>query len=143
MRLCGQQAVWNYEEENGLLTIQGVGAMEDYTEPEQVPWNSLMQEIKVVVIRDGITTVGDYAFAGCSNLQEVTLPGSVEIVGVFSFKGCTGLREIVIPEGVRVLASKAFLQCIKKSLSAIYSYRRGYAGVRKMRISGGSFLSGK
>ena len=34
MRLCGQQAVWNYEEENGLLTIQGVGAMEDYTEPE-------------------------------------------------------------------------------------------------------------
>ena len=59
MRLCGQQAVWNYEEENGLLTIQGVGAMEDYTEPEQVPWNSLMQEIKVVVIRDGITTVGD------------------------------------------------------------------------------------
>ena len=45
---------------------------------------------------------------GCSNLQEVTLPGSVEIVGVFSFKGCTGLREIVIPEGVRVLASKAF-----------------------------------
>ena len=108
MRLCGQQAVWNYEEENGLLTIQGVGAMEDYTEPEQVPWNSLMQEIKVVVIRDGITTVGDYAFAGCSNLQEVTLPGSVEIVGVFSFKGCTGLREIVIPEGVRVLASKAF-----------------------------------
>lgn len=37
MRLCGQQAVWNYEEENGLLTIQGVGAMEDYTEPEQVP----------------------------------------------------------------------------------------------------------
>lgn len=119
--------------------------MEDYTEPEQVPWNSLMQEIKVVVIRDGITTVGDYAFAGCSNLQEVTLPGSVEIVGVFSFKGCTGLREIVIPEGVRVLASKAFQFCsaLKKSLSAIYSYRRGYAGVRKMRISGGSFLSGK
>ena len=42
-RLCGQQAVWNYEEENGLLTIQGVGAMEDYTEPEQVPWNTLIQ----------------------------------------------------------------------------------------------------
>lgn len=61
-RLCGQQAVWNYEEENGLLTIQGVGAMEDYTEPEQVPWNTLIQEIKTVVIRNGITTVGDYAF---------------------------------------------------------------------------------
>ena len=118
MRLCGQQAVWNYEEENGILTIQGVGAMEDYTEPEQVPWNSLMQEIKVVVIRDGITTVGDYAFAGCSNLQEVTLPGSVEIVGVFSFKGCTGLREIVIPEGVRVLASKAFQFC--SALKKVY-----------------------
>ena len=139
MRLCGQQAVWNYEEENGLLTIQGVGAMEDYTEPEQVPWNSLMQEIKVVVIRDGITTVGDYAFAGCSNLQEVTLPGSVEIVGVFSFKGnChSGRCQGAGIQGISVL------QCIKKSLSAIYSYRRGYAGVRKMRISGGSFLSGK
>ena len=111
MRLCGQQAVWNYEDESGLLTIRGVGAMEDYTDPEQVPWKSLIQEIKAVVIRDGITTVGDYAFAGCCNLQEVTLPGSVEIVGVFSFKGCTGLKEIVIPEGVRVLASKAFQFC--------------------------------
>ena len=108
MRLCGQQAVWNYEEENGILTIQGVGAMEDYTDPEQVPWNTFIQKIKTVVIRDGITTVGDYAFAGGSNLQEVSLPGSVEIVGVFSFKGCTELKEIVIPEGVRVLASKAF-----------------------------------
>ena len=56
MRLCGQQAVWNYEEENGLLTIQGVGAMEDYTDPEQVPWNTFIQKIKTVVIRDGITT---------------------------------------------------------------------------------------
>ena len=111
MRLCGQQAVWNYEEENGLLTIQGVGAMEDYTDPEQVPWNTFIQKIKTVVIRDGITTVGDYAFAGGSNLQEVSLPGSVEIVGVFSFKGCTVLKEIVIPEGVRVLASKAFQFC--------------------------------
>ena len=111
MRLCGQQAVWNYEEENGILTIQGVGAMEDYTDPEQVPWNTFIQKIKTVVIRDGITTVGDYAFAGGSNLQEVSLPGSVEIVGVFSFKGCTELKEIVIPEGVRVLASKAFQFC--------------------------------
>ena len=111
MRLCGQQAVWNYEEENGILTIQGVGAMEDYTDPEQVPWNTFIQKIKTVVIRDGITTVGDYAFAGGSNLQEVSLPGSVEIVGVFSFKGCTVLKEIVIPEGVRVLASKAFQFC--------------------------------
>ena len=51
MRLCGQQAVWNYEEENGILTIQGVGAMEDYTDPEQVPWNTFIQKIKTVVIR--------------------------------------------------------------------------------------------
>lgn len=62
--------------------------------------------------------MGDYAFAGCSNLQEVTLPGSVDIVGVFSFKGCTGLREIVIPEGVRVLASKAFQFC--SALKKVY-----------------------
>ena len=110
-RLCGQQAVWEYEEDKGRLIIQGVGAMDDYTEPEQVPWNALIQEIKTVVIRDGITTVGDYAFAGCSNLQEVTLPGSVEIVGVFSFKYCTDLKEIFIPEGVKVLASKAFQFC--------------------------------
>ena len=117
-RLCGQQAVWEYEEDKGRLIIQGVGTMEDYTEPEQVPWNALIQEIKTVVIRNGITTVGDYAFAGCSSLQEVTLPGSVEIVGVFSFKGCTGLKEIVIPEGVRVLASKAFQFC--SALKKVY-----------------------
>ena len=37
MRLCGQQAVWNYEEEDGILTIQGVGAMEDYTDRNRYP----------------------------------------------------------------------------------------------------------
>ena len=108
MRLCGQQAVWNYEEENGLLTIQGVGAMEDYTEPEQVPWNSLMQEIKVVVIRDGITTVGDYAFAGCISLESVVIPAQVNYIAYRAFKGCINLKNVKILNKNIVLGMEAF-----------------------------------
>lgn len=108
---CGKHAVWSYKEETGRLTVAGTGAMEDFVEPEQAPWNSLLLNIKEVVIQEGITTVGDYAFVGCANLKEVTLSGTVEIVGVFSFSCCTSLEEITIPEGVKVLASKAFQYC--------------------------------
>ena len=50
--------------------------------------------IKTVTIGDGITSIGDYAFCGCSGLTELTLPNSVTSIGGYAFAYCSGLSKI-------------------------------------------------
>ena len=54
-------------------------------------------EIKDLVIPNSVTSIGDYAFNGCSGLTSVTIPNSVTSIGYQAFSECTGLTEITIP----------------------------------------------
>ena len=62
-------------------------------------------------IPDSVTTIGDYAFAGCRGLTSITIPDSVTSIGEGAFGGCTGLTSIVIPEGVKEIKENPFLMC--------------------------------
>ena len=64
-----------------------------------------------VVIEPGVTTIGNFAFNGCTGLTSVTIPGSVETIGNYAFNGCTGLTSVTIPEGVTTIGSSAFFGC--------------------------------
>jgi hypothetical protein len=59
--------------EKGTLTISGEGAMPDYAYAS-APWYSSRSSITTVVIEDGVTRIGNYAFADCSGLTSVTIP---------------------------------------------------------------------
>ena len=76
--------------ESGVLTIAGTGAMDDVDQP----WENARGLIIKVVIRPGITQIGDLAFAGCENLTSVEIPASVFSVGRDAFLGCTSLALI-------------------------------------------------
>ena len=69
------------------------------------------EEVKDLVIPDGVTNIGSYAFSGCSALTSVTIPNSVTSIGDYAFKGCTGLTAIDIPNGVTSIGSGAFTYC--------------------------------
>lgn len=71
---CGENVTWCFEMESGILTISGSGEMENY-EAEQAPWYPMREKITAVVVEEGVTSVGDYAFYNCPNLTSVTLPG--------------------------------------------------------------------
>lgn len=60
----------------------------------------------------GVTSIGDYAFYGCSNLATVTLPEGITSIGKEAFRGCERLTAIRIPSSVQAIGRYAFYECI-------------------------------
>ena len=75
-----------------VLTINGNGEMGDY-DWDGGPWG---KEISKVIIEDGVTSIGDYAFVDCSSLTSVTIPDSVMNIGCDAFFYCYGLTNIYV-----------------------------------------------
>ncbi|MBP0968119.1 MAG: leucine-rich repeat domain-containing protein [Oscillospiraceae bacterium] len=64
-----------------------------------------------LVIPDGVTGIGDVAFACCETLTSVTFPQSLKKIGIASFSDCTGLTAVTVPDGVTEIANFAFNNC--------------------------------
>ena len=82
-----------------------------------------------VNIPNGVTTIGNGAFSGCSGLTSVNIPNSVTTIGSDAFSGCSGLTSVNIPNGVTTIEYAAFADCtgltsvnIPNSITYIGSY---------------------
>ena len=64
-----------------------------------------------LVIPNSVTSIGDYAFSGCSGLTSVTIPNNVTSIGWMAFYGCSGLTSVTIPNSVTSIGGYAFLEC--------------------------------
>ena len=64
-----------------------------------------------LTIPEGVTSIGDAAFYGCTGLTSVTIPEGVTSIGDTAFCGCTGLTSVTIPEGVTRVGDAAFYGC--------------------------------
>ena len=86
--------VWTAEGLSGdlTLTISGTGAIPDWKSPEEAPWYDGNEEIRHIVIEDGITRVGSYVFYNMKNLEDVELPSSVQGYGTGVFRLDPGLE---------------------------------------------------
>ena len=67
---CGTNLTWSLDDE-GVLTISGEGKMANYTEDSTAPWYSKRTQIKNVVIEDGVTSIGKYAFYNYKSSQSI------------------------------------------------------------------------
>ena len=63
-------------------------------------------------IPDGVTTIGEWVFAGCDSLTSITIPDSVITIGEYAFSGCDSLTSITIPDSVTSIGNGAFQDCI-------------------------------
>lgn len=101
---CGENVSWSYDN-NGTLTISGEGEMDDYGDlwlEEYTPWYDYKEEMKTVIIEEGVTRVGACAFSMCPILSEVNLSDSLKEIGTSAFEECYELKEIQLPEKVFV-----------------------------------------
>ena len=119
--ICGNDLRWQLDV-FGTLTVSGTGAMNNYTVPEDggepnTPWYPYCQSITKIVIENGATTIGEYAFHSCTELTEISIPETVTAIGKLAFYNCTGLTEIALPEGLTTIGNAAFRRC--SNLTAI------------------------
>lgn len=64
-----------------------------------------------MVIPEGVTSIGSYAFSGRTGLTNITIPDSVTSIVQDAFEGCTGLTSITIPDSVTSIGERAFSDC--------------------------------
>ncbi len=106
---CGEDLTWILDS-SGVLMISGSGAMADY-EPDSLRWDNREDAVIHVILEDGITEIGSFAFYDCTNLTDIVIPESVTAIGTAAFKGCSSLKDVVIPDSVTDLAEDAFEGC--------------------------------
>lgn len=91
--ICGARATWELDDE-GTLTISGTGAMYNWSSSSKAPWSSYASSIKKAVIEDGVVSIGENAFLGCSELESITVGKSVTTLNYQYFRSCSSLKNI-------------------------------------------------
>ena len=120
---CGKDGAkvnWSYNAGSKTLTISGSGEMADYnTSDNKSPWDDYMTDIQDVVIENGVTSIGSYAFFNdyyydfygnfynYSSLTSVTIGNSVTSIGEKAFYSCNSLNRIEIPSTVTQIGYRA------------------------------------
>lgn len=96
--------------QDGTLTIAGSGEMADYEKysDNETPYEDIKRFVKTVVVQEGVTRIGNYAFGSCEKLQSVTLPEGIVSIGDYAFSSTYSLTSITLPESLETLGTYSF-----------------------------------
>jgi len=150
----GENLFWTLDDE-GVLTIFGKGEMgtsDLAPESYKYPWDAHEDAVKKVVIKEGVTSLGAYAFNGYENLTSVDLAGSIgsgfSPVGGYAFASCPKLTHVTLREGYRVVTSGMFEYCTSLTTVVFPSTLKTFSdtsfrgsGLKTVAFRGGSVNS--
>ena len=106
----GDNLTWELDCD-GVLIISGTGAMANYKNGT-APWYELTKFIKNIIVSEGVTTIGSYAFYNCKYATSLSLPNSALSIGNNAFSICQKLTSLVIPAAVANIGTVAFSSCV-------------------------------
>ena len=108
---CGTRThiAWTYTDD-GTLTISGEGDMLDFP-PNGTPWHDYREQIKTVILEEGVTLIGRYAFENCINMDSIMLPDGMFVIQDRAFHNCSALTTLTIPVSMRGISAAAFEGC--------------------------------
>ena len=101
-------------ESDGKMTLSGNGYTSDFTQTDRPPWESYKSQIKSLVISNGVTKIGHYAFYKYTALTgSLTFPSSMREIGSSTFDGCTGFNgTLTLNSGLTTIGAGAFRDCL-------------------------------
>lgn len=97
---CGSSVNYVLYNKTGLLVLSGTGATKDYVTAVSSSVFAGNEQVKYVIIEEGITTIGDFLFESCKNLEYILLPESLTTIGMGAFMECSSLREMKISDKI-------------------------------------------
>lgn len=133
---CGANAsnivTAHFNSASGTLTFSGEGAMENYQTMHFVaPWKKISNQIKKIVIENGVTSIGSNAFYQCSDMQatlDLSDAKALTSIGNNAFYGCKKLTgSLEIPDSVTKIGAEAFRDC--NNLSGNFELPKGLQSV--------------
>lgn len=92
---CGDGLEWTFAD--GTLTVSGTGPMFSYAY-QDAPWCLGEMDVRKVILEEGVTGIGSFAFRDCTALETLVLPSTLEAIGQGAFSGCEALAAVSIPE---------------------------------------------
>ncbi len=102
------QSGWDYDSNTKTLTIKS--DTENFTADnyKTVPWNNYKDKTENIVVENGVTKIGDFAFCFEQKLTSVTLPDTLTYIGTAAFAGSDTLKSITVPSSVTTIGDNAF-----------------------------------
>ena len=113
---CGANLTWSLDSA-GTLTISGTGSMEDYYPSNSpaanvpAPWYDQRDNVKLLVVSPGVTSIGSFAFSDCKNLVGTTIADSVASIGRSAFANCSSLMRVTLPNRLQAIGEGVFKGC--------------------------------
>jgi|GEM_PF-3036056 len=108
---------WSYNITTETLTISGQGAICDgeirYASNDPDAWFAYADKVKTLIIEEGITEIGSFAFYNMHALRDIRLPASLKEIHEDAFNCCSSLENLVLPDALTALDMNAFSQCDK------------------------------
>ena len=77
---CGEEAVFALNRDTAELTISGTGDMSHWDSTEDVPWSAYWDDIQMITVLDGVTSISQYAFSEIWEVESLTLPTSITAI---------------------------------------------------------------
>ncbi len=102
--------IWELDQD-GTLTFSGTGQMKNYESKSEMPWYAYRDQIRTVVLDEGVASIGDYAFYGMPLLESVEMASTVTEIGDYAFKNAPKLAHVTLPEKLSSLGDSAFYAC--------------------------------
>ena len=156
--MCGETATWSFDESTGVLTISGKGDMyTSYTPVDQWEYYPLRDNVKELVVEEGVTSISAYAFgqreyrdpSAYPNLTKLKLPSSVKIIGEGAFKKA-GLTSIEFSDGLETIEKEAFSDTslsgdlfLSQTLNTIGQLAFSNTGITSVNLNEGMTIGGQ
>ena len=113
---CGDNVYWEFDETTSKLIISGEGDMWNYDMSDNDETNDSPfynnHDIITVTIEDGVTSIGDFAFAYALYLRSIEIPYSVTKINIAAFISCINLTSVNIPDSITAIDDGAFAACV-------------------------------